>query len=463
MENSVYSKRESKMVLLATCVGSILTPLMGTMMSLALPCIGRDFGVGAHSLAMINTSFLIASVMFMVPAARFASIYGMRKMSMIGLVVVTISAILSAMSPNLEFLLIMRFILGAGSSVLAVTGVAMLSAVYPLEKRGWAIGVYMAVMLVGFTVGPSLGGAISDVMGWRVLFVLVVPISVLSFVFFMRFKKEIAPMRGENMDTKGAILWMASILMLMYGVAYITESWALILIFLGAISLAFTFYLLKGMEQPVLKVELFRISMFRRSCLAAFMNYAAASSLTFFMALYLQSIGEMTATEAGILMMLQPLVQVFFTIWAGSLSDRMRDKRILPTLGMGIVCIGSAMMIFIELDTSLAYMALILLVFGAGMALFSAPNVSAIVSSVPKKYQGEAAGMASVFRQIGMMISMGIAMICISIFMGYMGDITPSNYGDFIDSIHLTFMICLALCIIGAVISWFRGKPIKDQ
>ncbi len=121
MDGSCYSDKECRDLLFATCLGAAITPLMGTMISLALPCIGKDLDASTHSLAMINTVFLIASVMFMVPAARFASIYGMKKTSIIGLIVVIISAFLSALSPNLGFLLVMRFVLGAGSSILTVT------------------------------------------------------------------------------------------------------------------------------------------------------------------------------------------------------------------------------------------------------------------------------------------------------------------------------------------------------
>lgn len=458
MDGSCYSDKECRDLLFATCLGAAITPLMGTMISLALPCIGKDLDASTHSLAMINTVFLIASVMFMVPAARFASIYGMKKTSIIGLIVVIISAFLSALSPNLGFLLVMRFVLGAGSSILTVTGIAMLSAVYPAHRRGWAIGIYTAVTYIGFTLGPSIGGTLSDLIGWRVLFLLMVPLSISSLIFFLRFDKDIFPMHGKKMDMKGSFLWMGSILIMMLGVAYVTETWGMILIFSGSLLLIVTFYLLSKKENPVLNVKLFRICMFRRSCIAAFMNYAAASSLTFFLALYLQSIGQMTASEAGILMMLQPFIQAIFTVWSGSMSDRIEDKRILPTAGMGMICMGSLMMVFIGPEVSLLYVASVLLIFGMGIALFAAPNTSVIISSVSKEYRGEASGMVSVFRQTGMMVSMGIAMVCISVFMGSSDNISPSTYGPFMDSIHSAFLICFIMCLIGALISWFRGK-----
>ncbi len=458
MDGGGYSDKDCRNILFATCLGAAITPLMGTMISLALPCIGRDFDASTHSLAMLNTVFLIASVMFMVPAARFASIYGMKRTSIVGLVIVIISAVLSTLSPSMEFLLAMRFVLGAGSSVLTVTGIALLSTVYPAQRRGWAIGIYTAVTFIGFTLGPSIGGTLSDLVGWRVLFLLMVPLSVFSLMFFLRFDKDIFPMHGKKMDMKGSFLWMSSILVMMLGVAYITEPWGILFILLGSVLLVITFHFLKNRENPVLNVKLFRICVFRRSCIAAFMNYAAASSLTFFLALYLQSIGQMTASEAGVMMMLQPFVQAVFTVWAGSLSDKIEDKRILPTMGMAMICIGSLMMVYLGSEMSLPYVASVLFIFGMGIALFAAPNTSAIISSVSREYRGEASGMVSVFRQTGMMISMGIAMICISVFMGASENISPSTYGAFMDSIHFAFLICFMMCFIGTFISWFRGK-----
>jgi MFS family permease len=447
---------ESSAVLLAVCAGSVLTPLMGTMMSLALPHIAADFDAGARSLAMVNTAFLIASVVFMVPAARLASIYGMKRASLAGLAAVIATAVLSAYSPSMEFLLAMRFLMGAGSSVLAVTGIAMLSTVYPLNRRGWAIGVYTAVMYTGFALGPALGGAVSDLAGWRVLFLLTVPVSVISVFFFLRFRGEINPMKGEDSDLRGAVLWMTSILVLMCGVANATDLLGAALIPIGSVMLTVTVFILRRTEHPVLEIDMFRTVMFRRSSLAALLYYASVSSVTFFMALYLQSIGGLTATEAGILMMLQPMVQVLLTTSVGSVSDRMRDRRILPTAGVALTAVGSAMMMSIGTGSSLPYTASVLLIFGLGMALFSAPNTSTIMSSVPDRYQGEASGTVCLVRQAGMMASMGIATVFVSAFMGSMDTLDPSNYGVFLGALHATFAVCLAMCIAAATFSWFR-------
>jgi MFS family permease len=219
--------------------------------------------------------------------------------------------------------------------------------------------------------------------------------------------------------------------------------------------------LMKSTKSPVLDFTVFKYKVFSRSCLAAFMNYASSYSVSFFLALYLQTIGALTASQAGMVMLIQPIFQVMFTAKAGSYSDKIADKRILPTLGMTITCVSVAMIMFLGTSVNYIYMAVILVLLGVGYALFSAPNSSTIMSSVPPRNRGEASGMISVVRQIGMLISMGVAMLCISVIMGSTDNLNPSTYGDFVSVIRAAFAVCLSMCIFGTLVSWFRGNDVE--
>ncbi|MBR3410326.1 MAG: MFS transporter [Candidatus Methanomethylophilaceae archaeon] len=236
------------------------------------------------------------------------------------------------------------------------------------------------------------------------------------------------------------------------------ETWAVCMFLIGLVLLVAFVRLQSVSDDRILDVRLFRNRMFSGSCIAAFLNYASSYSLSFFLALYLQSLQGLSATEAGMLMLIQPAVQAIFTPFFGKRSDFVSDKRILPTLGMLVIAVGVASIIFYDVDTPMWAIVLTMMLTGFGFSLFSAPNTSLIMSSVPAKDTGEASAMISVMRQTGMMISMGIAMTVISVIMGSADNISPETYSDFINVMRVSFVICTIMCLTGAVTSMMRGK-----
>jgi len=471
MESYVKSlSGEKKNLLIACCIGALIMPLMSTMMNLALVDIGEWFDVGSKDLAMVNTIFLLGSVVAMVPFARLSDIIGRKKIFIFGLIVTTVSAMAAALSPHFYVLLIMRFISGVGVAAVSTTSVAMLTEVFPFERRGWAIGIQTACIYVGSAIGPAFGGFICGFLGWREIFFLTIPFTVVSLFFILRFKRELVACAG-CMDYRGAVLFSATIMVTMCGAIGLPDIWngsielqnlwSPVLI---AIGLAMLYYFLKAVKKaefPVLDTSVFKYKVFSRSCLAAYMNYASSYSVSFFMALYLQSIGALSPMQAGLVIMIQPAIQVVLTAKFGSHSDRIRDKRILPTLGMAITGAGVAMIIFLGTTVNFWFVGLLLVVLGVGYGVFAAPNTSAVMTSLPPKNRGAASGIIALVRQLGMMTSVTIAMCSISIIMGTADNLGPStvdSFAPFVTVLQVAFTACFIMCVIGTIVSWFRGN-----
>lgn len=149
-------------------------------MNLSLVNIGAEFGVGSHPLAYVNTSFLLSSVIFMVPMARVGDIYGKKKMFLLGVALIAIASLLAAFSPSFWFLIGCRVVMGAGSVAIVTTSVSMITDVFPVTHRGGAIGLQTMCTYIGLAAGPPLGGTLNDVFGWHSLFLMIVPIAVLA-------------------------------------------------------------------------------------------------------------------------------------------------------------------------------------------------------------------------------------------------------------------------------------------
>ena len=453
-----YERSEVKLVLLACCLSGFITPLLSTMMNLSLVNIGAEFQVGSHMLAYVNTAFLLSSVVFMVPMAKLGDIHGKKRMFMIGVAVIAAACLAAPVSPSFWFLIGCRAVMGLGSACVVTTSISMITDVYPPEHRGGAIGLQTMCVYIGLAVGPALGGVLNDMLGWHSLFLLIVPIAVASILCMSRFRHEIAPDRGGLMDGRGAVVYGVAIVLAMGGMINLPETWAVAMLAVGLALLVLFVVLELRAENHLLNVRLFKGKVFAGSCAATFMNYAASYSISYFLALYLQSIGGLSATEAGILMLVQPAIQAVGTPYFGRKSDLLEDKRVLPTAGLAISAVGIATILTYGVGTPLWVIVLTLVVVGFGFSLFSAPNTSIIMGSVEPHETGEASAMVAVMRQTGMMVSMGIAMLFISVIMGSADNLAPETYDSFITVMRYSFGVGVVMCVVGAVVSMFRGR-----
>ena len=457
-ETERYPPGERRLVLLAACFAAFITPLLSTMMNLSLVSIGEEFSVGSHELGYVNTAFLLSSVIFMLPLARAADVYGKRRMFIAGLAIVAAACVLAMLSSSFWWLIACRVMMGAGSAALASTSISLITDVYPPENRGGALGVQTMCVYVGMAAGPPLGGVLNDLVGWHAVFMLVLPLAVASMACMALFRHEITPNAGSSLDSLSILLYGLGIVLSMFGVINMPELWSFASLAAGIVFLVLFARRQLGIPNYLLNVRFFKSRVFTGSCLATFLNYAATYAVSYFMALYLQSVGALTATEAGLLMLFQAGFQAVLTPIFGRLSDRVRDKRVLPTAGMAITAVGVAMFLFYGTEMSLPLVLATLMLVGIGSGVFSTPNTSVIMGSVPRRETSEASAVVAVMRQTGMMVSMGIAMMFISVVMGGSDNLVPENYGLFVDVIHMTFALCLAMCLVGMASSVLRGK-----
>ena len=174
------------------------------------------------------------------------------------------------------------------------------------------------------------------------------------------------------------------------------------------------------------------------------------------MSLYLQSVGHLTADQAGMIIFFQPLIQAVMTPIAGKLSDRI-DPRYIVTVGMLLSAVGVLLLAGLGLATELHYIAVTQVFIGLGSALFAAPNTNAIMGSVPEEEYSTASGIVAVMRQVGMIVSMAVCMSAISIYVGGTDMLGPAMYPEFLQALRVSMIFCAGLAFVGVVFSWFRG------
>jgi len=451
-------RQSRQAALLVTTVGSFLTPFMGSSIAIALPSIGRDLAMDAILLGWVATTYILASVMFLVPIGRIADIYGRKRIFTCGMITYTTASLLSAISTSAAMLISFRVLQGIGGAMVFSTGVAILTSVFPPQERGRVLGIYAAAVYIGLLVGPFVGGLLTQHLGWRSIFWINVPLGLLMIaLIFWKLKGEWAEAKGEKFDFVGSIIYSLMLIAIMYGFTMLPEMTGAVLILAGALGIVAFLKWENRVEHPVLNTSLFRKNrVFALSNLAAFINYSATFAVGFLMSLYLQYIKGLTPQNAGLVLVASPVIQAIFSPIAGRLSDRI-EPRIVSSVGMGIVVIGLILFIFLDMTTSLWYIIAGLIILGFGFALFASPNTNAVMSSVEKKSYGIASATVATSRQLGMVFSMGMVMMIFAVHIGRV-QITPEYYPDFLSSVNTAFSIFAVLCFGGVFASIARGK-----
>ncbi len=438
--------------LLIAIIASFFTPFMGSAINVALPAISREFLTNAIMLSWIPTSFLLASAIFAVPFGRIADIYGMKKVFTCGMIIFTFSSFLCAIAPSDIALIGFRVIQGIGTAMVFVTSLAIVTAIYPPQERGKAIGFTIGAVYVGLSLGPALGGIMTHYLGWRSLFYFVIPLGVLVlFLTFWKLKGEWAACKGESLDIPGTILYSIALFMFIFGFSELPGPIGILMIIIGLIGLI-AFVILELREKfPVFDMKLFKNRTFGSSSLAALINYMATFAVVFLLSLYLQYIKGLDPQSAGFILIAQPVVMAILAPFAGRLSDKY-DPRIIASIGMTLTTIGLAQFIFLNTGTNIIFIIIGLVVLGAGFGLFSSPNTNAIMGSVERRFLGIASATVSTMRLIGQTLSMGLAILIFSMFIGRVV-ITPENYSALLSSIQIAFVIFTVLCFIGIFVS----------
>lgn len=455
---SSNQKLLERATLIVASFASFATPFIGSATNIALPSIGKEFSADAVTLSWVATSFLLSAAVFLTPFGRLADIFGRKKVLNYGLIIFTIASLFCAFAPGINELIFWRVIQGIGGAMIFGTAMAIITSVFPKEKRGKAIGIAVASVYTGLTLGPFIGGYLTKFWGWQGIFLFTVPLGIIAVTLsFIYLKQEWADAKGEKFDWKGSVIYGIAMVSLMYGFGELPALKGVAFTLLGAAGLFIFILFEKKQQYPILNIQLFiKNKVFAFSNYAALINYSATFAIGFLLSLYLQYIKGLNPQQAGLILVIQPLLMAIFSPLTGKLSDKL-DPGKIASIGMALIAAGLFTMAFIGMNTSIWFISAILIVFGIGYALFSSPNTNAIMSSVEKKYYGIASGTVGTMRLIGQMSSMGIAMMIFSIFIGKV-EINPSNYGAFITSLQTAFLIFGVLCFIGIFLSLARGK-----
>ncbi len=448
---------DRRRVLWVSTIGAFLSPFIASAVNVALPPIGAEFGLDAVLLGWVPTAYLLAASICLLPVGRLADIYGRRRLFLVGVVLYTAFALLAAVAPSGELLIGCRAFQGLGGAIMFGTGPAIVMSVFPRETRGRALGWTVAAVYLGLSAGPSLGGALTEHLGWRSIFLVTVPPGLAMFLLMAwGVRGEWAPARGARFDAVGTALYTGGLGAVVLGFGLLPAPLGGLLLVVGLAGLGLFVAWELRTPSPVLELRLFwKNTVFALTSLAGLIAYAATFSVTFLLSLYLQYLQGFSPRDTGLVLLAQPVVMAAVSPIAGRLSDRV-EPRVLASAGMTLTALGLLALGFLDRQTPPVYVLASLVLLGLGFALFSSPNINAAMSAVPPAYYGIASGITGTMRWTGQMLSMGITLLILALLVGRV-ELSAAEPGALLTALRVAFVVFGALCGGGVLASLRRG------
>jgi EmrB/QacA subfamily drug resistance transporter len=396
------------------CIGAFMGQVDSSITQLLLPRLELEFNARLSTVSWVAIAYLLAMAAFLPIFGRLADMVGRKLLYTGGFLLFVLSSALCGLSPNLPVLVAFRVLQGIGAALLSSNSVAIVVAAAGPKWRGRALGIQSAAQAVGLSAGPAIGGLVLEMLDWRWVFWINVPMGLAGAVlgWFMLPQTKDLP-DDARFDWKGALLLVPALTAL---VAVLNEggAWgATSPLLLGLVLLALILLTLfvrseQRANAPLINLELFRQRAFSAGNIAGILSYAALFGLFFLMPfIFVRAYGD-SIFAAGLRLCIVPVMLAIAAPIGGALYDRLGAR--LPTVSGMLICIGASSMLFIVMDGAhdgLPLVMLSLALFGIGQGFFISPNNSAIVAAAPATLTGEVGGLVNVTRCLG--VSVGVA------------------------------------------------------
>lgn len=466
-------------VLSVTTVGIFMAGLDTRIVLIGLPTIARSLGSDLETLLWITQGYQIAITIGLLFLGRFTDMFGRVKVYIVGFAVFTLGSGLSFIAQTGEQLIVFRIIQGFGAAVLILNSAALITDATPAQELGFALGVNQIAFTVGAVLGLTVGGVLIDTTGWRIIFVLNVPIGIFATLWARHRLQETSKREPHSgFDYRGMALFTTSLTLLLLVISLDTMN-AIDRVSAGGLYLSslalfvLFFYFERRTREPLLDIRLFKIRLFSAGNLSQLFYSLGFGALSLIIIIYFQLIRGYDALTAGLLFL--PLDVAFVCIGpiSGKLSDRY-GTRIFATAGMGIGAAAYlASAVLLTSDTPLWVVELLLVIIGLGIGLFSSPNISSIMGSVPAQQRGVASAIRATVFNTGNVVSIGLVAYIITtaipyqvvsgIITGGYTTLSPNESMGFVTGMSRAFIVAAIITFAGTLASTLRGSEGKNR
>jgi EmrB/QacA subfamily drug resistance transporter len=418
-----------------TTLGTLMASIDTSIVMIALPAIFRGINIDPFSsfqyMLWILFGYSIVTATLLVTFGRLSDMFGRVKLYNLGFAIFTVGSILLSITPSqgdagaIE-LIIFRIIQGIGGAFLFANSAAIITDAFPANERGKALGINQIAFLVGSLVGLVLGGVLA-VFDWRLVFLVSVPVGLVGTIWsYLKLKEQCPIKKHQKLDIWGNITFGGGLTLILAGIIYgLTpyggsamgwgNPWVIASLVGGAALLVAFPFIESRVDEPMFRLDLFKIKAFTAGNLASFFSSMSRGGVMIMLTILLQGIWlplngysfDSTPFWAGIFMIPMSIGFVITGPISGWLSDK-HGARLLATLGMVISAVS--FIAFVMLPVNFAYLAFgtILFIMGIGGGVFASPNMASIMNSVPSECRGAASGMRATIQNCASTVSQAV-------------------------------------------------------
>ena len=442
-------------VLIAIGTGTFMSALDASVVNIILPVLKESFNSSVATIEWVVTVYLLVISGMLLTFGRLGDLKGHKSIYILGFSLFIFFSALSGAAWSPTSLIVFRAMQAFGGAMLASNSAAIVTDNIAVNERGKAFGLISTMTYLGLTVGPVLGGWLTNIINWRMVFYINIPVGLTAMFLSLRFiPKDKPTIEGQRFDVLGAVLFMTGLIALMLGLNKGADwGWGSPAV-LGLLGFALIILLVfvrleKSIPSPMLDLKLFRNKVFTFSSLSSVLNYVAIYGVIFLMPFYLIQGRGFEPSLAGMIITIQSVLMAITAPISGNISDKI-GSRLPGMIGLGIMSGGLLLLSTIQSTTGLWVILLGLALVGLGTGTFISPNTSALMSSAPGSQQGVASAIQAEARSFGMVVGIGLAG---AIFTTHLA--ANTSQALFI-GVNKGFLAAAAVAAVGVITSYFK-------
>ena len=448
--NSKFSSKDMLVLVIAALI-QFITSFIGSMIQVAIPLMSSDLNLTIELANWISISYMIALIAVSIPLSRVISKYGVKRFTIIGVIVLSIGLIMSAIASDVYFLLFSRVIQGISVAVLLISIYMFVVNQISEDNVGSALGIVGSMGYIGMTSAPTISGFVVYYLSWRPLFVVMAVALVIELILLFKIDGEWKN-DSKPINVRGSFFYILIRILFVLGLTNITRPFGVPLLILSFIS----FFIFVKVEihnsNTIFDLNLFRDFRYVVGNYAAFIAYFITFISTYILNFHLQYVLGFDSRIAGIILLSTPLIMVLVSPYSGKLSDKY-DDRVLAGIAMSILLVVMFSLCFIEL-LPLYLLVAVMIVQGIGHGLFSPPNNKYVLTLVDNDDLGDASSMLTSSKEIGKTISLSTYNVICLVIIGNQA-IGSDTIPGLISSSHLIMAIASVLTLSAAILLFY--------
>lgn len=466
-KNRTYGKWS---ILFTVLIMTFMVTLDGSIVNVALPVMSGELNASMGDIEWVASIYLVVTCATILIFGRLGDMIGKVRIFQIGVILFTIGSLLCSISGTLPLLIGARVVQGLGSAAALANNQGIITESFPPDERGKALGFVSTFVALGSMTGPTLGGMILTVLPWTYIFLINIPVGVLSFLIGLRTLPNKKPAKPGRLDAKGSVLLLLSILLLFGSFTLLQNGVSLPIIIgsiAGAVFLALFIMVEKRMDDPLVPIGIFKNKMFSLNLFTMLTAFIAIGANNIIMPFYLQDARQFSPGMAGLLMTVIPLITAVMGPISGTMSDHIGSE--LPTMiGLIFTTVGLALMTMLGIDTTIAVIILFLAVIAVGSALFQSPNNSLVMGSVSRDELGLVGSLAGLVRNMGMSVGITAGTSLLYSRMSDMAGYRVTNYipgqpDVFLYGLRSVYIMLAVVVFVGALLTIIRFVYARKQ